>query len=170
VKDLLHPTADLPQPATERQPLEPEIHDLPPRETAVVAVDVPQAGLAEAIGRAIGEVESAMEEAGVTLAGPPFARYLAFGERIQAEVGFPVRRTAPVVGRVLPSHLPGGRVASIVHLGPYDGLHATYARLTQWLEERGLRPMGPLWEVYWSDPSDEPDPATWRTEISAPVG
>lgn len=150
-------------------PLEPEVARLPLRETAVVHVDVPADELPQAIGEAIGAVEAAMREAGVDLGGPPFARYLDFGPRIRAEVGFPVLRPAPEMGRVVPGRLPGGRIATVLHLGSYDGLHETYARLVAWLAERGLHPSGPMWEVYWSDPEVEPDPATWRTELFAPV-
>ena len=110
-----------------------------------------------------------MREAGVALAGPPFARYLAFEPRIRAEIGFPVQRPAPHVGRVFPGRLPGGRVASVVHIGSFDGLEHTYGLMHRWLAELGLRPTGPIWEVYWSDPEAEPDPATWRTEIFAPI-
>ena len=75
----------------------------------------------------------------------------------------------PRMGRVVPGRLPGGRVASIVHIGPFDGLEQTYGLMHRWLAELGLQPTGPLWEVYWSDPEAEPDPATWRTEIFAPI-
>ena len=97
-----------------------------------------------------------MREAGVGLAGPPFARYLAFEPRIRAEIGFPVQRPAPHVGRVFPGRLPGGRVASIVHIGPFDGLERTYGLMHRWLAEMGLAPNGPIWEVYWSDPRRSP--------------
>ena len=167
--DLLHPVSDQPPAAPDRPPAVPEIHRLAMRETAVIAVDVAQDELPAAIGTAIGEVEAAMREAGVCLAGPPFARYLAFEPRIRAEIGFPVQRPAPHVGRVFPGRLPGGRVASVVHIGPFDGLEQTYGLMHRWLAEMGLAPDGPIWEVYWSDPEAEPDPATWRTEIFAPL-
>ncbi len=167
--DLQHPGIDEPRPVGDRAHAEPEIHRLPMRETAIVAIDAAKSEFPDAIGHAIGEVAAAMETAGVELAGPPFARYLAFEPRIRAEVGFPVRRPAPDVGRVGPGRLPGGRVASVVHVGPYDGLEQTYGLLTRWLGELGLRATGPLWEVYWSDPVTDPDPATWRTEIFAPI-
>jgi effector-binding domain-containing protein len=167
--ELLHPVDGDPRPTDERPSAEPEIRRLPMRETAFVAVDVAPGELPAAIGGALREVEAAMREAGVGLAGPPFARYLAFEPRIRAEVGFPVLRPAPHVGRVEPGRLPGGRIGSIVHIGPYEGLARTYERLHRWLAELGQRPAGPMWEVYWSDPETEPDPATWRTEIFAPV-
>ena len=53
--------------------------------------------------------------------------------------------------------------------GPYDGLERTYAELQRWLAELGLRPAGPMWELYWTGPDTDPDPAAWRTEIFAPI-
>jgi effector-binding domain-containing protein len=167
--DLLHAVAAEPQAVFDRLHATPEIHRLPMRETAVIAVDVASDDLSTALGTAIAEVEAAMTEAGVTLAGPPFARYLAVEPRVRAEIGFPVLRPSPHVGRVFPGTLPGGRVASVVHVGPFDRLQQTYAVLFRWLAELGLQPTGPVWEVYWSDPEAEPDPATWRTEIFAPI-
>jgi effector-binding domain-containing protein len=150
-------------------PFEPEVGHLSMRETAVVTVDVPPEALPRSIGEAIAEVEAAMREAGVDLTGPPFARYLAFEPRVRAEIGFPVARPAPDVGHVKAGRLPGGRIARVLHVGPYDGLEETHARLVRWLAGQGLHPSGPVWEVYWSDPETEPDAATWRTELFVPV-
>jgi AraC family transcriptional regulator len=167
--DLLHPVSHDPGAGSDRPGGSPEIHRLAMRETAVIVIDVPPADIGPAVGGAIGEVEAAMRTAGVDLGGPPFARYLAFEPTIRAEIGFPVLRPAPDIGRVIPGRLPGGRVASIVHIGPYDTLERSYSELVRWLAELGLHPSGPLWEVYWSDPEEEPDPAAWRTEIFAPI-
>jgi effector-binding domain-containing protein len=166
--ELLQPAAE-PTAIFERPAGSIEIHELHPRETAVVRVEVPVAALPRAIGEAIGEIERGMAEAGVGIAGPPFTRYLAFEPLIVAEVGCPVRRPAPHVGRVYPGRLPGGRAASIVHVGPYEGLEATHDRLQAWIADVGATATGPMWEVYWSDPDAEPDPATWRTEILVPL-
>jgi effector-binding domain-containing protein len=168
--ELQHPVTVEPTAVFERTPGEVEIHELRPRETAVIHVNVSTDLLPAAIGDAIEEIERRMVEAAVELAGPPFTRYLDFGPlRILAEIGMPVWRPAPHAGRVFPGRLPGGRVASVVHVGPYDGLATTYTRLQRWLDDAGLEGTGPMWEVYWSDPQAEPDPATWRTEILVPL-
>lgn len=154
----------------ERAPGEVEIHDLHPIETAVVRVEAMVAELPAAIPGALRDVANAMAAAGVELAGPPFTRYVAWGPgRAVAEVGFPVWRAAPQVGSVGPGQLPGGRAASIVHVGTYETIDHAYARLQEWLRERGHGELGPMWEVYWSDPETDPDPAGWRTEILVPV-
>lgn len=56
------------------------------------------------------------------------------------------------------------------HVGPYDTLAETYAALMGWIGEQGRTVAGPMWEVYWTDPGTEPDPARWRTEVIIPVG
>jgi effector-binding domain-containing protein len=38
-----------------------------------------------------------------------------------------------------------------------------------WLAEHGHRLAGGMWEYYLSDQAQEPDPATWRTEIVCPI-
>jgi effector-binding domain-containing protein len=154
----------------ERAGDEVELHELHPREAAVVSLHLTAEGIAEAIGGAFGEVAGAMATAGVDLAGPPFTRYFSFGPTFDAEAGFPVMRPAPDIGRVHPARLPGGRVASVVHIGPYESIKDTYGVLMARVGEMGLQPLGPMWEVYWSDPEAEPDPSTWRTEILLPVG
>lgn len=168
--ELLQPVAGEPTAIFERTPGEVEIHELHPREVAIVRMEVAPDALSAAIGDAIGEIEARMAEAGVDVAGPPFARYLGFSPTcIEAEIGCPVWRPAPHAGRVFPGRLPGGRAASVVHVGPYDGLEHTYDRLQAWLAAAGIAATGPMWEVYWSDPQSEPDPATWRTEILVPL-
>ena len=43
-----------------------------------------------------------------------------------------------------------------------------YEALASWVSSCGGEPAGDLWEVCFSDPASEPDPATWRTEIVQP--
>jgi effector-binding domain-containing protein len=156
----------MPAAVCDRTPGAVEIVDLHPRETAVIRIDVEPSELKSTIGPALTEVADAMSSAGVDLAGPPFTRYLQWhAERVVAEVGFPVMRPAPGVGRVEPASLPAGAAASIVHLGPYETLGETYDRLQVWFSEQGRHAADDLWEVYWSDPQAEPDPGRWRTEI-----
>jgi effector-binding domain-containing protein len=165
---VLEPTA--PTPVFERAPGEIEIHELHPREAAVIRITVAPMALPTAIHDALIEVERVLGEAAVGLAGPPFVRYFEWGpERLVAEIGFPVLRPAPAVGRVGPASLPGGLVASVVHVGPYETIATTYASLQRWLQTTGHGELGPMWEVYWTDPESEPDASAWRTEIVVPL-
>lgn len=88
--------------------------------------------------------------------------------RFEVEAGFPV--TAPITasGEVHPSALPGGPVATTIHIGPYDEMEPAYRALAEWIAEHGGEPAGDAWENYFSGPVSQPDPATWRTEIVQP--
>ena len=46
--------------------------------------------------------------------------------------------------------LPGMRVASIIHRGPYRKAGSSYNRLEEFMEREGLRSNGPAEEVYLS--------------------
>jgi len=56
-----------------------------------------------------------------------------------------------------------------VHVGPYDTLSSTYEALQAWIETQGRTPATAMWEVYLTDPDQEPDPSKWRTEVYWPV-
>ena len=78
------------------------------------------------------------------------------------EVGVQVTRPSVAAGRVVPSRLPGGRVARTVHRGPYDRLDEPHSAVREWCAARGLAFAGPRWEIYgdWRD-----DPAQLETEV-----
>jgi effector-binding domain-containing protein len=65
-------------------------------------------------------------------------------------------------GDVVPAEVPGGRVASVAHWGPYDQLTLAHTAIARACIAAGLRVAGPNWEVYgdWSD-----DPAQLRTDV-----
>lgn len=102
-------------------------------------------------------------------AGPPFARFHRHADgEFTVEAGFPVAREIGPVNEVQPSELAGGAVATTVHIGPYDQMEPGYEALLSWIAEHGCEPAGDAWEVYFSDPAEEPDPSGWRTEIVQP--
>jgi effector-binding domain-containing protein len=137
--------------------------------TAAARAILPVAEIGPWLSHVYGDVAACISRQGAAIAGPPFARYhrLISGQ-FSIEAGFPVSRPVTVDGEIGPSTLPGGPIASTVHVGPYDEMTPAYDALTCWVEEHGGRLAGDPWEVYFSDPATEPDPATWRTEIIQP--
>ena len=89
-------------------------------------------------------------------------------DAFEVEAGFPVTPAIPGEGELEASMLPGGEAAATTHIGPYDAMRPTYEAITEWLGEHDAVPAGAPWEVYLSDPDDQPDPATWRTDIIQP--
>jgi len=111
-------------------------------------------------------VLEAIEAQGAATGGEPFALYhgVANGS-VDVEAGFPVIGAFAATRSIVPSRLPGGRVVTALHLGDYDSISTSYARMAAWAIAHGLRPTQERWEVYLTDPERETDPSRWRTGL-----
>ncbi len=84
------------------------------------------------------------------------------------DVAFPIAKPVPSGERVKCYELPGGRMAKIVHKGPYDACGSAYSALFEWLAKKGLRVTGLPREVSLNDPRTV-KPEELLIEIYAPV-
>jgi len=103
---------------------------------------------------------------GLQVAGPPITQYHDPDFNIDR---VDISLTIPVMGsldRVLETgagrkiekgSVPGGEVATIVHVGAYETLHESYQALGKWFAEHDRVGEGPAQEIYLSDPN-EPGP------------
>ena len=138
-----------------------------PTAVARATLSVPEIG--PWLGKTYGEIARVLADQGSAPAGPPFARYHPLGNgRHDVEAGFPVTTAIEPVGHVRPGVLPGGPAAMTTHVGPYDAMEPAYAALASWVGDQRGEPNGDAWEIYFSDPEQQPDPSTWRTEIVQP--
>jgi effector-binding domain-containing protein len=95
---------------------------------------------------------------------------------LKIELGVPVGVPVTASGRIQPGVLPQGRYAVLRHTGPYDGLVASNAALQEWAHEHEVEfdswvtVDGTAWrgraEHYLTDPSKEPDPTKWETDVA----
>lgn len=146
------------------------IRKVPPQPTMSIRGETTLAELRGTVGEYVSEVWRCVQRQGGKPTGPPFTRYHAVdGQRIEVEAGFPVRAAMAGEGRVRPRELPGGEVAVMTYVGPYEGLVMAGEALAGWTRAQGREAAGPNWEVYVTAPGDEPDPARWRTEIVKPL-
>jgi AraC family transcriptional regulator len=146
-----------------------EIRLLGGHDTATVRETVARDSITEALGgmyQAVGEV---LRKQGISTGGNRFARYHTFGDSVDLEAGFIVPTPIQPDGSVKPSKLPAGPAAIAVHRGPYEGLADTYEAVRTWLERSGRQASGGPWEIYITDPSSEPNPNAWLTEILWPL-
>jgi effector-binding domain-containing protein len=124
------------------------------------------------IGSAFADIFTRLGERGEFPAGPPFSIY--YGEEwdesdIDMEICVPVVRPMGGGGRVAGRELPGGLVASTLHMGPYHEVAEAYQALDLWMKERGYGYTGPPREVYLVGPEQVDDEADLRTEVMFPV-
>lgn len=146
------------------------IVELGQQPVAVVADVVPMTGIAEFVGAAFSSVMAVAGRQGVAVTGPPFTRYRgAPTTSVEVEAGFPTSSFVRSEDDVRPGELPACRAVEAMHVGPYDTLGRTYDEALRWAEDQGLSTGGDMWEEYLSDPTTEPDPATWRTRVLIPV-
>lgn len=111
------------------------------------------------IGGAFGEVVAALDAQQFVPSGPPFGRYRIVDDGFDVEAGFPTSSTVAATGRVEPTVLPGGPVATTMHVGSYDEVSAAYAAVQEWVGSSGYVVAGDPWECYLDGP-DVPEPRT----------
>jgi AraC family transcriptional regulator len=146
-----------------------EIRVVQTRQTASIRDTVPRDDVTQALGRSFQAVREVLARQGVQADGSPFARWHAFGDQVDVEAGLMVKSVITQDGKVKPSGLPGGPAVMAVHAGPYEGLKATYDALESWIARTGRTATGGPWEIYLTDPSAEPDPGKWLTEVIWPI-
>ena len=128
------------------------------------------------------ELTTWMQAHGVAPAGPPFFKYNVIGsEGLELEWGVPIGppgRSGHVTGddRVQSGSLPAGRYAMLIHTGPYDGLRDATGVLLKWVADhrhrldvrktRAGEKFGGRFEIYLTDPRQQPDATQWRTAIA----
>lgn len=126
---------------------------------------VAEGDLGEFFGRAV----QAAAAAGPLVVGPVTAVYHEdAGDGFDVTIGVPVSSVPDVALGLETVELPGGAALRVVHTGPYESLGEAYRDLEAELARRGAsRTLA--WERYLAGPVDDPDPATWTTEVVIPL-
>jgi len=148
-----------------------EFRQVPRQDTAVVPLHCNVNDISTVMGEAFAKVFAAVTSSGGVPVGPVFSRYFDFGdETVDFEAGIVVTAPFRGDGEVRASTIGDCEAAVTVHVGPYDTLSSTYEALQAWIKTQGRTPATAMWEVYLTDPDQEPDPSKWRTEVYWPVG
>jgi effector-binding domain-containing protein len=161
--------AEAEQPAAPT-PLEVKIQELGSQHTATIRVTCKPTEISKTLAVIFPEVMACLNSTGAKTTGAPFTRYHEISnEQMDLEAGVPVAERFAGKGRIKPSTLPAGEMAITWHVGPYHELQRTHAQMTAWLAHNNYDPAAPFWEIYMTDPGQEPDPKKWRTQIVVPV-
>lgn len=129
---------------------------------AVMTADLQQDGIPGFLGEAYGAIFTGLQRAGIQPAGPPFARYSVEGGIFHVTAGVPV---ATVPADLTAAELPGGTIATTLHVGSYETLPEAFHTVIEWIGSNGYRITGDPWESYL----DEPDVPAPRTLVCFPV-
>jgi effector-binding domain-containing protein/ribosome-associated toxin RatA of RatAB toxin-antitoxin module len=107
----------------------------------------------------------------ITIAGAPFVLYHKWDEENNAVMfSCCVPTTAQVItteSDILTGQLEPFKAIKTVLNGEYENLQEAWESSFKFIETNSLTPTetGPVLEVYVTDPSNEPNPANWVTEI-----
>ncbi|SEJ22079.1 GyrI-like domain-containing protein [Demequina mangrovi] len=151
--------------------MEVEIVAVDPMPVASATRRTPMEEIGPAMAEGFGAVMTAIDGAGLTPAGPPLTWYpesMIEGEPLLMVVAVPIAPGVESLDGADVQVLPGGRVATGTHMGPYAGLGAAYSQLMAAIDERGLEVTGGPREIYLDDPDTTPEPEL-RTRIEFPV-
>ena len=150
--------------------MEVTIEEVPERTTLAIRERMTMESISDSMGRIYMALMSYIGSRGYEMTGPPYARYFCMdGDSFDVECGVPVKAPVEGAGDIVPSTLPGCKVAVVIHVGPYEGLKGTYDEFVPWLEENGHEVNVPMWEEYLTDPDVERDPEKWVTRIVWPI-
>jgi effector-binding domain-containing protein len=77
----------------------------------------------------------------------------------RVEIGVEAAAAFAPIGRVVSSTLPAGRVITSTHRGPFEEVGVTHEALIAACAARGLRRLGPRWEIYghWDESDPKPE-------------
>lgn len=89
---------------------------------------------------------------------------------LRSDAGITVSESAKIPPELVEVRIPAGRMARATHIGGYEGLNESWARLTgEWLEQSGQRlGDGVSYEIYLNTPMDTPKEKL-RTELYIPL-
>ena len=146
----------------EQEGFEVEVKELAPLEVAGLRW---KGGYADT-GKALGQV---CRRYGRYTRGKPFNLYYDVDvkdEGADVESCVPVEQ-APEAESFEVHTLPGGRCVSLIHKGPYEEIHRTWARVMGYIQEKGLTATLPYREIYLKGPGMifKGNPKNYLTEI-----
>lgn len=146
-----------------------EIIDQRPQPTLGVHAHVGIQALPGLIGSALGQVAEYLALHGEHPAGPAFVAYRNQDmSDLDVEVGFPVAHEIAAQGAIEAGVLPGGRQATCLYTGPYNGIGQAYTALSEWMSQHDCRPAGPAYEFYLNDPQ-QTRPEGLQTRVVFPL-
>ncbi len=141
-----------------------------PSQTALtIRTQVSLVALATTIGKSLTAIIQYASDKGYVPLGPPFVAYHGVdGQEQDVEMGFPFTSDIQESHTMHGHEIPGGKLATYHHVGPYDQLPDVRTALEQWLKAHGHTKAGATYEIYLNDPQTTA-PERLETEIMCPL-
>lgn len=142
-----------------------QICEVPQQTFAAVRGQANARTIGDRIIALLSEVWDVLKDTGIKQTGHNVVLYsdeaskalLRTEDEVPIEVGVQIAIPFERTGRVVCAAIPGGTVATVVHLGPYQQLPEAHTTVREWCAEHGHALAGPSWEIYghWVENPDE---------------
>jgi effector-binding domain-containing protein len=123
-------------------------------------------------GATYGEIGAFMASQQISQAGAPIAIAHMFDEAtrmMDIEIAIPISGTATPPAGLTFGTIPAGKALKHSYTGPYENLEPEWNKLSGYVQCSGAKTRYSPYEVYLTDPGNEPDPAKWQTDLIWPV-
>jgi len=129
--------------------------------------EVTMEGMPDAMG---GAFQQLMEFGGAQMTGPPFAIWYKWeGDVFEFDNCIPVATAIPGNDVIKNITTYAGKTVSVSHTGAYETTHHSWAALQEYVTNNNLETNGEPYEVYLTNPQEEPNPDNWITELYWPI-
>ncbi len=146
-----------------------ESYDRPAQPVLMIRKQAAVQNLPQVLGEAYGMLAQYLGEIGETPAGAPYVAYFNMDmQALDIEIGFPVGRVLPGRDVILAGEIPGGKIVTSLHIGPYSECGPAYQAMNEWIQVHGYEAAGPAYEFYLNDPQETP-PAELKMQIVFPL-
>lgn len=120
--------------------------------------------------RGMGAVGSFINQQGIQPTGAAMSIVHKFDpEGVVLEMAMPVADSVAVPDSLTLGKIPAGRALKMHHMGAYENLPDTWQAFEDYNAANQVSPRWYPYEVYITDPSQQPDTSQWVTEIVYPV-
>lgn len=124
----------------------------------------------ENYAKGMGAVNGFMTSQGLESTAPPMSIVHEWKpEKVVLEMAIPVRDSVAVPDSLTMGKIPAGSALKMKHMGNYMNLSNTWAAFEDYNAANQVVPRWYPYEVYVTDPGQEPDTSKWVTEIVYPV-
>ena len=130
------------------------------------------ADIATALAEGYGLIAAEVAKQGLEMDGMPYCMYPNFNEAemtTDMEMGFMLTGEGAAAGDVQSRIYPATRVLAVDHYGDYESTALAHWAIEDYMKANNLEAAGAPREVYVTDPSTEPDPSKWLTQVIYPL-
>jgi effector-binding domain-containing protein len=146
-----------------------EIKELPAQPALSIRARCAVQELPQLLGVSFGAIAEHLGGMGENPAGAPFVIYYNMDmQNLDVEIGFTVSRSLSEQGNIQAGKIFGGKFATCIYVGSYDGAAPAYEALTKFVADKGFEPTGVAYEFYLNDPQTV-QPAELQTQIYFPL-